>query len=124
MGGAGLPWLVAVVVVGVLALLALLVFAPWLRTRQQRADALAERRYDGDVLAYDVPAGQDPVAVLTALSEAGLAAEPDTGTARQRLLIDARTVEAREQAREAIAEAPLNTQGDPAPDRPVVFADE
>ena len=124
MGGAGLPWLVIVVVVGVLALAGVLVFAPWLRSRQERADVLVERRDTGDVLAYDVPPGQDPVAVLTALSEAGLTAEPDTGTTSQRLLIDAGTVEAREQAREAIADAPLNTQGDPATDRAVVFADE
>ncbi len=124
MGGAGLPWLVIVVVVGVLALAGLLVFAPWLRTRRQRADDLAERRYDGDVIAYEVPPGQDPVAVLTALGEAGLHAEPDPDPARQRVLIDARTIEAREQAREAIADAPLNTQGDPGPERAVVFADE
>lgn len=124
MGGAGLPWLVIVVVVGVLAVAGLLVFAPWVRARQERADALAERRHDRDVVTYEVPPGQDPVAVLTALGEAGLHAEPEAGSAHQRLLIDAPTVEAREQAREAIAEAPLNTQGDPAPDQPVVFTDE
>ena len=126
MGGAGLPWLVIVVVVAILALVGLLVFAPWLGKQQREATELTESRHRADVLAYEVPPGQDPAAVLAALSAADVAAQPDVGSDRHLVLIDARGGDAalRERAREAIAGAPLNTQGDPAPPRRVVFLDE
>ena len=122
MGGAGLPWLVYAVVVAVIVLGATLVLVPWMRGRQQAADQLAAQ--GEGVASYEVPAGQDPAAVLAALQAADLHAEPDVRGNRRLIRIDARDGGARERARAAIAQAPLNTQGDPAPDRPVRFVDE
>ncbi len=125
MGGAGLPWLVYGAVLVVLALGAVYVVVPWMRTRQARADELAER--GRDVVAYEVPTGEDPAAVLTALAAADLPAVPKVDHGRRLVLVDAASGDpraVRERARRVIAEAPYNTQGDRAPGRRVVFLDE
>lgn len=128
MGGAGLPWLVYGAVVFVVVLGAVLLVVPWLREQQRRADELAPLAGRGlGVFHYEVPDGQDPVAVLAALAAAGVHAESTLSRGRRLVLVDARgqdEAEVRERARRAIADAPLNTQGDPAPRHDVVFIDE
>ena len=128
MGGAGLPWLVYGAFVVVLLLAGLFVLAPWARARQDRSDELARRVGRGDlVVPYEVPSGQDPAAVLTALASVDVAATSRLDHGRQLVLIDTagRDPDAvRERARHAIAAAPLNTQEEPAPRHAVVFLDE
>lgn len=125
MGGAGLPWMVFGLVVAVLACAGILVMVPWLRAEMAREDELASR--DRDVLAYEVPEGQDPAAILAALSLAGLTAAPVLRQGRRLVLIDERgrrDSAVRSRARSVIARAPLNTLGDPAPVHAVRFLDE
>lgn len=128
MGGAGLPWLVYGAFVVVLLLVGLFVLAPWARSGRERSDRLARRLgHDDRVVPYEVPSGQDPAAVLTALATADVPATTRLDHGRQLVLIDAADGDpgaVRERARRAIASAPLNTQEEPAPRHPVVFLDE
>lgn len=125
MGGAGLPWMVFGGVAVVLACAGVLLMVPWIRAEQAREDELDRR--DRDVLAYEVPNGQDPTAVLAALATAGLPAVPSLRHGHRVVLIDEqgrRDSVVRRQARRVIATAPLNALGDPAPPHAVVFLDE
>ena len=125
MGGAGLPWMVFGAIAAVLACAGVLVMVPWVRAEMAREDELASR--DRDVLAYEVPEGQDPTAILAALSLAGLTAAPVLKHGRRLVLIDERgrrESAVRSRARSVIADAPLNTLGDPAPPHVVRFLDE
>lgn len=125
MGGAGLPWMVFGTIAVVLACTGVLLMVPWIRAEQAREDELGRRVRD--VLAYEVPDGQDPAAVLSALAAAGLPAAPALRHGHRVVLIDEqgrRDSVVRRQARRVIAAAPLNTLGDPAPPHEVVFLDE
>lgn len=125
MGGAGLPWMVFGTIAVVLACAGVLLMVPWIRAEQAREDELGSRVRD--VLAYEVPDGQDPAAVLSALVAAGLPAVPALRNGHRLVLIDEqgrRDSVVRRQARRVIAAAPLNTLGDPAPPHAVVFLDE
>lgn len=125
MGGAGLPWMVFGALAAVLACAGVLVMVPWVRAEMAREDELASR--DRDVLTYEVPEGQDPTAILVALSLAGITAAPVLRHGRRLVLIDdsaGRHAALRRRARSVIAHAPLNTLGDPAPPHDVRFLDE
>ncbi|TQK72629.1 hypothetical protein [Nocardioides sp. SLBN-35] len=125
MGGAGLPWMVFGALAAVLAFAGILVMVPWVRAEMAREDELASR--DRDVLGYEVPEGQDPTAILAALSLAGITAAPVLRHGRRLVLIDERGRRdsvVRRKARSVIAHAPLNTLGDPAPPHAVRFLDE
>ena len=88
MGGAGLPWMVFGALAAVLACAGILVMVPWVRAEMAREDELASR--DRDVLGYEVPEGQDPTAILAALSLAGITAAPVLRHGRRLVLIDER----------------------------------
>ncbi|GAA3667912.1 hypothetical protein GCM10022237_29760 [Nocardioides ginsengisoli] len=125
MGGAGLPWMVFGGVAVVLACAGVLLMVPWVKAEMRREDELASR--DRDVLAYEVPDGQDPSAILVALKAAGIEAAPALRHGRRLVLIDERGQRdsvLRRRARRVIARAPLNTLGDPAPVHEVWFVDE
>jgi hypothetical protein len=112
-------------IAAVLACAGVLVMVPWVRAEMAREDELASR--DRDVLAYEVPEGQDPTAILAALSLAGITAAPVLKHGRRLVLIDERgrrESAVRSRARSVIANAPLNTLGDPAPPHVVRFLDE
>jgi hypothetical protein len=125
MGGAGLPGAIFVVVAIVIVCLCIFWVFPWAQSQQRRADRLTEP--GTEVLEYEVPEGQDPAAVLTALHLEGLEAVTDTRHGRQLVLIEARggVERLRPRARAIIAhKANLNTQGDPAAEHDVRFLDE
>jgi hypothetical protein len=109
----------------VLACAGILFMVPWVKAEMRREDELASR--DRDVLAYEVPDGQDPSAILVALKAAGIAAAPALRHGHRLVLIDERGQRdsvVRRRARRVIAQAPLNTLGDPAPVHEVWFLDE
>ncbi len=126
MGGAGLPGLIFAGIILVLLALAVLWVLPWMKERRQHVERLADPRVA--TLEYEVPEGQDPVVVVTALKSDGLDAVGELRRGRQLVLIDASedgVDEVRSRARAVIAErALLNTQGDAAPDHQVRFLDE
>lgn len=75
-------------VLGVLALgaIVLIAFRSWdidLERTETRLHAA-----DSEVLAYDVPPGQDPAVLTVALARAGFVAVPDTVGAVERVLVE------------------------------------
>jgi hypothetical protein len=126
MGGAGLPGLIFAAVILVLLALTVLWVIPWMRSRREEVERLADPGVE--TLEYEVPEGQDPASVVNALKRDGLDAVGELRHGRQLVLIDASEAgvdDVRPRARAAIAQrAPLNTQGDAAPDRQVRFLDE
>lgn len=112
-----------ILVVGAVVLLALFAWFAWAGRRE------ADRQIPDDVasLEYLVPAGQDPVVVLTALSQAGYTATADH-TQRQllRIACPSGTDEERAHVREVIGSVhttALDT-GMPMNPGPVRFVDE
>lgn len=112
-------------VVPVLIVLAVLVVAALVlssASRRQRGQVEETHRPEVGTLRYAVPDGQDPAAVVNALQQEGfdaVAEGPD-------VVVPCRTDPQRERAhvRWVIATAPLNLEGDPAPEREVRFRDE
>ncbi len=78
-------------------------------------------------LVYEVPEGQDPATIVTALRNDGLDATEVLRQGRQRVVIacpEGRG-DLRPRARALIAnEADLNFEGDPAQNRDITFVDE
>ena len=126
MGGAGLPGLIFAGIILVLIALTVLWVVPWMKSRREEVERLADPAVA--TLEYEVPEGQDPAAVVNALKGDGLDAVGELRQGRQLVLINASEdgiAEIRPRARAVIAErAPLNTQGDAAPDHEVRFLDE
>lgn len=125
MGGAGLIFGLMVAVLLVVLVMAMLGALPGMgreaRRRQQRAQA------NDEALIYEVPEGQDPAAIVTALRGDGLEAVEVMRQGRQRIVISGpRGREAlRPRVRAVIEhEAALNLEGDPAGSREVRFVDE
>ena len=125
--GGGIPGLIIVLVLVVLAVVAMLAIVPWARRQKAHVDHVAGP--DVETLRYQVPEGQDPVAVQTALKTAGFDAVPDPNDSYGGVVLVAcpRGVAAqREEVRTIIREkALLNVTDDaPAHVRTVRFADE
>jgi hypothetical protein len=124
--GGGVPFgLMLIALLLILVLVSTYVVVPWLRGESRRQARLTEP--GGQPLVYEVPEGQDPAAIVTALRQDGLEATEVMRQGRQRVVIggpgDSRRIRA--QARALIAhETDLNLEGDPAPTRKVTFADE
>ncbi len=126
MGGAGLPFgLVLIVLLVVAALLAFYVVVPWVRRQERERNEITDPRRESVV--YEVPEGQDPAVIVTALRNDGLEATEVLRQGRPRVVIACPEGRAdlRARARAVIAhEARLNFEGDPATQREVTFLDE
>ncbi|HET9420177.1 MAG TPA: hypothetical protein VFO49_03500 [Nocardioides sp.] len=126
MGGAGLPFgLIFIALLVVVVLLAIYVVVPWVRRQErERAEITDPRR---ESLVYEVPEGQDPAVIVTALRNDGLEATEVLRQGRQRVVIACPhgREDLRPRARAVISnEADLNFEGDPAAKREVTFVDE
>ena len=124
--GGGLPGLLIVLVVAVIVVLAsVYVVIPWVRGQErERAEITDPRR---ESLVYEVPEGQDPAVIVTALRNDGLEATEVLRQGRQRVVIACPNgqEDLRPRARAVISnEADLNFEGDPAMRREVTFLDE
>jgi hypothetical protein len=123
--GGGVPFgLMMIALLAILVLVSVYVVVPWLRGESRRQALLTE---PGEALVYEVPEGQDPAAIVTALRQDGLEATEVMRQGRQRVVIGGPggSDRIRAQARAVIAhESDLNLEGDPAPTRKVTFADE
>jgi hypothetical protein len=115
MGAAAVP------VVMVLVLLAVVMAGLAVLGRRQDRD-LARAGATPGALAYRVPEGQDPAAVVTALRGEGLEAVADGDVVR--VGGPGQGEPDREHVRRVLAVAPLNSEGDPAWTRDVRFLDE
>jgi hypothetical protein len=97
------------------------------RLGRQRAAQHEEVVSARDVLRYDVPAGQDPAAVLVALSRGGFEAVPDPVDQHALTIMLPLGARQREEVRvilENEAGQTLDEQDEHVPDGPVRFADE
>lgn len=113
-----LPFVLVGIVLLVLAVAAVVVL---IRQKAQREGEVVDRP-ESERLSYQVPEGQDPAVVLTALEQEGY--RPVAHGAE--IVVpcpDGREAD-RSHVRAAIASAPLNTQGDPSPRADVRFTDE
>ncbi len=124
MGGAGLPGLIfaALLLLAVAAVLLLVV--PWMKRQRQAVEEMSDPAVP--TLDYEVPEGQDPAAVVTALHHDGLTAVGELRNGRRLVLIELTDAsgDIRPRARSAIAKAALNLEGDSAAGTEVRFLDE
>jgi hypothetical protein len=121
MGALALP-IVLIIVILVVGAVALSQMSKRTREREERAKSSAV-----ESLRYRVPAGQDPVAAVTALRREGFEAVEDHESAGHEVLIPCPAGKDRERARvRAVLEhqAPLNLDGDPTERSIVRFDDE
>jgi len=123
--------LVLIVVVAVAAVAAGVARAQRAQERSVAAAEAAEARADGSAggpgaLRYHVPDGQDPVAVVAALSAAGIDATYEARSDLADILITTPAGADRERARvrAAIEQAPIDMEGHSMPPHEVRFADE
>jgi len=126
MGGSGLLFgLILVAAVAGVALVAAFLVIPALRRETERRRVMVDSGEDS--LVYEVPEGQDPVAIVAALRSDGLEAVEVMRQGRQRIVIsgaDGREA-LRPRARSVIADkATLNLEGDAARQQEVRFVDE
>ena len=126
MGGSGLPFgLVLIALVVVVVLVAIYVVVPWVRRQERERNEITDPRRESVV--FEVPEGQDPAVIVTALRNDGLEATEVVRQGRQRIVIACPEGRAdlRARARAVIAhEARLGFEGDPATQREVTFLDE
>ena len=126
MGRADLPF--GLIVIGLLAivvLVAIYVIFPWTRRRERERKRITDTRHES--LVYEVPEGQDPATIVTALRNDGLDATEVLRHGRQRVVIACRDGrgDLRPRARALIAnEADLSHEGDPGQNRDITFVDE
>jgi hypothetical protein len=117
--------LVPLVIIVVLVVLALVAARAWMGRRTEVADELASP--ESPTLDYVVPAGQDPVVVLTALSADGYVATADP-TDVHLIHISCPSGEDRERARVRATIESVHTtaidDGAPIDSGPVRFVDE
>jgi len=123
MGGVGLPLGLTLIALVIVVLLVIYVVIPWMRSQER--ERITDPRQES--LVYEVPEGQDPATIVTALRNDGLEATEVLRQGLQRVVIacpDGRE-DLRTRARALIAnEADLNFEGDPALKREVTFVDE
>ena len=124
-------YLVIILVILVLGAAAFLAFGGGgIRAMRQRQEARVDEAVSGRVesLTYEVPAGQDPAAVIHALQLEGFdVVRADAASHAQELLILCPAGIERERARvrAVIAhEAGIDMEGHPMPEHAVFFADE
>lgn len=127
MGGAGLLFGLMFVVLLVLLVLGIMGALPGVGRVTRNRRAMVEAH--DEALVYEVPEGQDPAAVVTALRRDGLEAVEVMRQGRQRIVVSGPDggEALRTRARAVIAGAARNYQGDPAePGEPgeVRFIDE
>ena len=127
MGGAGLPFgLMVIALLAIVVLVAIFVVVPWARRRERERKRITDSRPEA-LVVYEVPEGQDPATIVTALRNAGLEATEVLRHGRQRVVIacpEGRG-DLRPRARALIAnEADLSFEGDPAQNRDITFVDE
>ena len=126
MGGSGLLFgLMLIAVVAGLALVLAFVVIPGVRSETERRRMMVDSGPDS--LVYEVPEGQDPVAIVAALRSDGLEAVEVMRQGRQRIVISGAVGREalRPRVRHLIAEkATLNLEGDPAGQHDVRFVDE
>jgi hypothetical protein len=94
------------------------------KNRDARREEVTTARH---TLRYDVPDGQDPSAVLVALSRGGFEASPDPGNTHALTIMLPLGSKQREEVRVVIeneAGQTLDPQDDHVPGGPVRFADE
>lgn len=123
--------LAAFVVLIALAIALFVVFALASGARSAKTgaeDVAPAEALDGPVVTYEVPEGQDPVALLTTLRQAGYEAQPGHPPTPPVVHVACRPGD-REELRRTIASAPANIEGDSAEragvaTRPVRFTDE
>jgi Flp pilus assembly protein TadB len=116
----------AIIVVFVLAVIGLLY---WMRLMRQRQVQLRHEAVTGQVesLRYQVPAGQDPAAVMHALQMEGYEVVRDDGAMQTQdilVMCPAGADRERPRVRAVLAHADLNLEGDPPPENEVKFVDE
>ena len=126
MGGTGLPFgLPLIALLAIVVLLAIYVVVPLVRGRERARERVADARHES--LVYEVPEGQDPATIVTAMRNDGLEATEVMRPGRQRVVIacpEGRK-DLRPRARALIAnEADLSFEGDPAMKQEVTFVDE
>ena len=93
--------------------------------RERERERITDTRHES--LVYEVPEGQDPATIVTALRNDGLDATEVLRHGRQRVVIACRDGrgDLRPRARALIAnEADLSYEGDPAQNRDITFVDE
>ncbi len=126
MGGSGLLFgLMLVILIGGVALVLAFMVIPALRRETERRRSLVDSGPDS--LVYEVPEGQDPVAIVAALRSDGLEAVEVMRQGRQRIVISGAVGREalRPRARSVIANgATLNLEGDRARQQEVRFVDE
>ena len=86
MGREGLPF--GLIVIGLLAivvLVAIYVIFPWARRHERERKRITDPRHES--LVYEVPEGQDPTVIVTALRNDGLDATEVLRHGRQRVVI-------------------------------------
>jgi len=126
MGGVSLPFgLMVIALLAIVVLVAIFVVVPWARRRERERKRITDSRPES--LVYEVPEGQDPATIVTALRNAGLEATEVLRHGRQRVVIASPEWrgDLRPRARALIAnEADLSFEGDPAQNRDITFVDE